>query len=191
MQTTFDFTIHNKGSVSSRFLQQNIHSFVQAADFIKRLPYKRNANKNDLLTVFDDGHGTCSTKHAILKQLASENNKEDLVLMLGIFKMNGSNTPKIASTLEKHQLDYIPEAHNYFRHRNHILDFTFPHSSGNNFEQDLLEETIISIDQITDFKVAHHQHFLKKWLSENKQLPYSFEEIWKIREECIQQLSKK
>ncbi len=44
--------------------------------------------------------------------------------MLGIFKMNAENTPQITDILSKNQLNYIPEAHNYFKFQNEIFDFT-------------------------------------------------------------------
>jgi hypothetical protein len=188
MHSFFDFDIKATGIISTCFLSRNIDTFSLAAEYIKRLPYRRNQNKEDLTTVFTDHHGTCSTKHAILKQLATENNRNDLQLALGIFKMNATNTPKIASALKQYNLQYIPEAHNYLRLEDRILDYTFPNSTGNHFEQDLLAEIIIQPNQITNFKVAYHIAYLKTWMVENY-IPFSLNEIWDIRELCIQQLS--
>jgi hypothetical protein len=189
MHSSFDFDIKASGIISTCFLNRNIDTFSLAAEFIKHLPYQRNPNKEDLTTVFTDHHGTCSTKHAILKQLATENNRNDLQLALGVFKMNGANTPKILNTLQQYNISYIPEAHNYLKVEDHILDYTFPNSGDSHFEQDLLEEIIIRPNQISNFKIAYHTAYLKKWLEENC-IPYSLEEIWNIRELCIQQLSK-
>lgn len=191
MHSSFDFDIKATGIISTCFLNRNLDTFSQAAEFIKRLPYQRNHNKEDLSSVFTDQHGTCSTKHAILKQLATENNRNELQLALGIFKMNGQNTPKILGILQQYDIRYIPEAHNYLRYEGSILDYTFPTTTGNNFEQDLLEEIIIQPNQISNFKVAYHMAYLKKWLIENPDILYLFDEIWCIRELCIQQLSKK
>ena len=188
--TSFDFQINPLGRFSNYFLEHQLYSFKEAAQFIKELPYKRNTNKEDLFSVFKDGHGTCSTKHAILKQLAVENNEPELQLILCIFKMNPQNTPKLADILEKHQLPYIPEAHNYLKFRDAVLDYTFP-GSLTDIKKDVLEELIIEPHQITTFKVDHHKNFFRTWLSANAHLPYSLPEIWEIRERCIQKLSKK
>jgi hypothetical protein len=190
MHSFFDFDIKATGTISTCFLSRNIDTFSLAAEFVKRLPYQRNQNKEDLAIVFTDHHGTCSTKHAVLKQLATENSRNDLELALGMFKMNGVNTPKILNTLQQYNISYIPEAHNYLKFEDRILDYTFPNSTGNDFEQDLLEEIIIQPNQISNFKMAYHKDYLKKWLVENY-IPYSLEEIWDIRELCIEQLSKK
>lgn len=191
MHSFFDFEIKPRGNISTCFLNRNMDTFSLAASYIQKLPYQRNKNKADLTTVFTDQHGTCSTKHAVLKQLAIENNRNDLQLALGIFKMNGLNTPKIGTTLQQYQLSYLPEAHNYLKFEDRILDYTFPNSSGAaNFEQDLLDEIIIEPNQITDFKINVHKSYLQKWLAENF-IPYNLDEIWTIREQCIQLLSKK
>ena len=52
--------------------------------------------------------GTCSTKHALLKNLVLENDYQELKLMLGIFMMNKNNTGKIASVLKKYSLHEMP-----------------------------------------------------------------------------------
>jgi hypothetical protein len=75
----FNFPIKSLGQISNLFLENNCTDFLQAQEFIRHLPYRRNSNKNNLVTVFDDEHGTCSTKHAVLKQLALEHNKKQVI----------------------------------------------------------------------------------------------------------------
>ncbi|WP_312196120.1 hypothetical protein [Epilithonimonas vandammei] len=109
--------------------------------------------------------------------------------------MNGNNTPKIKSVLEtlrepqSESLNYIPEAHNYLKFKNQILDFTKKNSSENDFINDLLEETEIQPHQINQFKIEFHKNYLKKWLSEHPEIHYSLDELWNIRELCIAHLS--
>ena len=69
-----DFDIKSTGQISKEFVDRNILTFNQATLFIKELAYGRNADKNNLTSVFMDNCGTCSTKHALLKRLADENN---------------------------------------------------------------------------------------------------------------------
>src|SRR6218665_1646810 len=95
-----NFNITSDQEISQLFKQNNCSDFHSASEFIRNLPYRRNLNKDNLATVFIDECGTCSTKHALLKTLADENNQADFKLILGIFRMNGSNTPKIKSVLE-------------------------------------------------------------------------------------------
>lgn len=116
----------DKGIVSEQFLNRNIHDFYSACHYISMLPYKRNTDKHDILCVFNDSGGTCSTKHAVLRKLALENDAAEIKLILGIFKMDAGYTGKIKNTLEKFNLEYIPEAHNYLKIEQHITTLQRP-----------------------------------------------------------------
>ena len=98
--------------------------------------------------------------------------------------MDGNNTPPIKDLQQEHDLPYIPEAHNYLRVSNYIMDFTGIGINETKFELDLLKEIEIQAEQITDFKVQFHREYLAQWIEENKIL-YSLNELWAIREECI------
>lgn len=184
-----DFDIKSMGQISKEFTDRNIVTFKQASLFIKQLAYGRNADKNNLATVFTDNCGTCSTKHALLKRLADENEFEKVKLIVGLFKMNKKNTPQVSSTLQKYNLEYIPEAHCYLKFEDQIIDLTKLNSKPTDFLDELIEEIEIIPEQITDFKVNYHKNYLASWLDKNKQINLSLNDLWKIREECIQKLS--
>ena len=185
-----NFKIKSSALISSAFSNRGISDFQQACDFIKNLAYRRNGNRKDSLCVFTDLGGTCSTKHAVLKRLADENGCADIKLMLGIFKMNQVNTPKVASVLDKFGIQLMPEAHNYLKIDDKILDCTRRNSSAADFENDLLLEIEITPEQIADFKVDFQRKFLDRYLEENDEIKYDTEEFWKIREVCIAALQK-
>jgi hypothetical protein len=56
--------------------------------------------------------------------------------------------------------------------------------------EDLIEEIEIAPEQITDFKNNYHQNHLKTWLQAQPHIRLSFAELWKVREQCIQDLSE-
>lgn len=180
-----NFPITSKGAISNQFLELGLNDFKSAAEYVQLLPYKRNLTKENELCVFEDLGGTCSTKHSLLKNLAIENDFSELKLMLGIFMMNETNTSKISSVLKKYHLKEMPEAHNYLKYRNDVLDLTRKNSSPENFVHDLVEEIEIQPRQITDFKIEQHRYFLKNYLKANPHILYSLNDFWKIREECI------
>jgi hypothetical protein len=186
--SVLNFTIQSNGLISREFILRNIFTFNQAAKFVSHLSYGRNKNKNDLITIFFDNCGTCSTKHALLKQLAIENDFEGLKLLLGLFKMNGRNTPAVTETLARNKLEFIPEAHNYLKFDTIILDFTKASSMPSDFMNDLIQEIEILPCQISGYKIEYHKRYLKGWLAENTQIDLSLDEIWKIREECIKDI---
>lgn len=80
--------IQPNGPVSEECIRHKLRSFGQAAAYVRQLPYGRNADKNDILCVFADNRGTCSTKHALVKRLADENHIGNIKLMVGMFHMN-------------------------------------------------------------------------------------------------------
>lgn len=184
----FDFVIIADAPVSRCFQNAGIHRFVEACDFIRALPYRRNKDKGNLLSVFSEQCGTCSTKHAVLKTLATENHRQDVELILGIFKMSVYNTPGIRATLQAHGLDYIPEAHNYLRVSGRRVDCTRKGFDIELIREDILEEIVITPDQIGAFKVRCHRKALQDWLK-REELPFSPDQLWQIREQCIADLS--
>ncbi|MBC8754530.1 hypothetical protein H2O64_07585 [Kordia sp. YSTF-M3] len=184
----FNFSLSLNSPLSKLLLHNGITDFKSAIAYIHQLPYGRTSDRSDYKLILPENKGTCATKHAFLKQLSIENNQEAVELYIGIYQMNETNTKGVGSVLIKYNLDYIPEAHTYLKINGNLLDITRTPENKTSFEDSLLTEQQILPHQIGDFKVNWHQGFLKQWII-NEQLPYSFEEIWKIREECIASLS--
>ncbi|WP_129019636.1 hypothetical protein [Edaphocola flava] len=187
----FDFPITANDPLSVAFLQKGIYNFSNALQYVRHLPYGRNPDKTRLESVLEEGRGTCSTKHALLFQLARIHNQGNVLLCMGIFRMSGKNTPRVAATLAAHKLDYIPEAHNYLSVAGIRVDCTHAHAQPSDFLPDLLVETTILPEQITGYKVQYHRNYLQQWLLKHPEIPYTLEELWTIREQCIQDLSVK
>jgi hypothetical protein len=86
------------------------------ARYLQALPYGRISDRARPLLVLVEGRGTCSSKHAVLVELADEIGL-DVRLTPGIFEMSARTHPELTTILERHGLDHIPEAHCYVRHR--------------------------------------------------------------------------
>lgn len=157
--------------------------------FIQKTPYGRTSNRTDISLVFIESRGTCSSKHALIKAIATENNIQDLDLVIGMYKMSETNTPKIGHVLSENGLSYIPEAHCYLKYNNQPIDITTNNSDFEIIKNAIIEEILIQPNQIGTFKVEYHKEFMKNWLSENE-LSFSFNKLWSIREQCIRNLSK-
>ena len=164
-------------------------NFETLIEKIKNIPYGRNANRYDFSLVLSENKGTCSSKHAFLKDFADKNEIENVKLYIGIFKMNETNTPKIGDLLSNNKIEYIPEAHCYLKINQVQVDVTTVDSFYDKIKQDIVEEIEITPNQVSDFKVTYHKAFLKNWIKETNQ-NNTFEEIWEIREQCISKLSQ-
>ena len=52
--------------------------------YVKNISYGRNANREDLSLVLKENKGTCSSKHAFLKEIANLNKIPNVKLIIGI-----------------------------------------------------------------------------------------------------------
>jgi len=179
--------------LSSDSLTQQIHnlgidSWEDLLIYVKNIPYGRNTNREDLSLILKENKGTCSSKHAFLKEIANLNKIPNVKLIIGIYKMNESNT-KIGTILTDNSIDFIPEAHCYLKIDENRIDCTTPQSDFAKIEKDILEEIEIEPFQVGKFKIEYHQNFIKKWLL-NSNSTTNFEQLWAIRELCIAFLSQ-
>ena len=183
------FKLNNHKTLSKACIQKGLTNFESVFKYISQIPYGRTSDRSDYTLVLDEHKGTCSTKHAFLKAIAIENNYTNLNLYLGIFGMNGMNTPKIKPILDAHQLDYIPEAHCYLKCNGTIIDITFGETNDTRFAESLMHEETILPQQIGTYKVEFHKSYLKSWIID-KELKISFDNLWTIRELCIAKISE-
>lgn len=183
-----NFEIESKEPLSEAFKALSITNFKAACQYVQQLPYKRNKDRDNLLNVLDEQKGVCSTKHALLRKLALENNHPEVELVLGIFKMDAEYAPAIRETLIKACLDYIIEGHTYLKYKDCFYDYTTSSSDYTFFKDKVIEELIYEYNQIGDYKINLHRKAIEKWLELNPMIPYTLDEVWIIREQCIADL---
>ncbi|MBI3801545.1 MAG: hypothetical protein HY268_31815 [Deltaproteobacteria bacterium] len=178
------------GQITVELMTRRITDFRSAGRYLHHLPYGRNSDRSDFRLVLSEGRGTCSTKHALLAELAREQNLP-LVLTLGIYQMHERNTPGVGIVLDRYGLPYIPEAHCYLRYEGIRIDITRSGAEPSEPIDRFLSEEAIVPTQIGDYKVQFHQRFLHSWLATTNVVgDRSFAQIWKIREECIAALAQ-
>jgi len=165
-----------------------LENFVDLIEKVKNTPYGRNANRYDFSLVIKENKGTCSSKHAFLKDFADKNSISNVKLFIGIFKMDEVNTSKIFPLLSENKISFIPEAHCYLKINGIPVDATTSESFYEKIKNDILEEIEIQPEQVSDFKVDYHKKYLQNWIKETNQTQ-TFDEIWHIREQCIEKLS--
>ena len=185
-----DVPLQPVGQITTEFSVRGITNFRAAGRYFHYLPYGRNSDRSDFRLVLPEGRGTCSTKHALLAELAREQNLP-VVLTLGIYEMHERNTPGVGVVLNRYRLQYIPEAHCYLRYEGVRIDITRSGADPTEPIGRFLHEEAIVPAQISDYKVQLHQQFLRSWLNTADQVGgHSFAEVWKIREECIAALAQ-
>lgn len=180
----------SKDALTQLAISKGILNWKELLETVREIPYGRNASRTNFGLVLEENRGTCSTKHALAKQLADLNGIANVDLVLGMYRMKDENTPGIQLKSMNSNLEYIPEAHCYLRVEGVRVDVTTRNSSIDRITLDILSETTIEPKQVGKFKVDYHQEFIKQWISESN-LNMNFDQVWNIREQCIRNLANK
>lgn len=124
-----DKTITAPGKVSDRFLELGIVTFIGACRLVHELPYGYNSDRDDLMILFEEGFGTCSTKHAVIATLAAE---QDLPIhrATGIYAMTEKIVAGADRILADHGLPYVPMIHCFLMYGDHRVDLTEGNHNG-------------------------------------------------------------
>lgn len=183
------FHFSSKDDLTNLILDRKIKNWSELIDFTKKIPYGRNLNREDFSLPIKENKGTCSSKHSFLKKIADLNNFENVKLVLGMYRMNHLNTPKIGDTILENGLEYIPEAHCYLKLNNRRIDVTNGDADIQKIAGDIIQEIEIEPEQVNTFKVDFHKKFLENWINQNE-LQISIDRIWEIREACINKLEE-
>lgn len=136
-------------------------TFKETINFVKQIHYGRNANHENFSLIIIENKGTCSFKHAFLKDFANKNNIPNVELFVGIYKMNEQNR-NIGTILFNHKLEYIPETHCYLKIESEVVDVTNINSDFEKIKNDLLTEIEINPNQVSNFKLEFYENFIKK-----------------------------
>lgn len=173
------------GFYSDLFKGFGIKTFREALTYIQNLPYGRNSQRDSFELVLIEKKGSCSSKHALLAELAIENQWKDVELICGIFLMSPTTHPILTSHFQNKPYDAIPEAHCYLKINGERLDLTSKQSSIKNIETKIVREQRIEPHQVVEWKVLTHKDYIRKYLLRNPHITLSFDEFWDEREKCI------
>lgn len=179
--------LNSDDTLTSDLLEAGVVTWDDIVRSVQCFHYGRNSKRDDISLVWYERKGTCSSKHAFLKQIATLNKVPDVKLILAYYKMNETNTPGIGYVLNKYEIESIPEAHCYLEVNGKELDITTVKSSFSRYSNQIIETKEIEPEDIIANKIIWHKEFLHNWLVSNGS-EMSLDELWSIREECIEQL---
>lgn len=174
-----------EGYYSSLFKEKGIQTFQEAMNYVQQLPYGRNSKRDQFELVLTEGKGSCSSKHALIAELALENAWPNVELICGIFLMSPETHPQLQTQFQGKSYTVIPEAHCYLLIDGQRIDITSKNSTISTIESKIVREQRIEPHQVVDWKVLTHKDYMKKYLMRNPQITLSFEEFWQEREDCI------
>ena len=162
-----DKRISDVGVVSARFLSLGINSFIEACRFVHELPYEYNSDRDDLMILFKENKGTCTTKHAVIATLAEEMDLP-IVKNVGVYAMTEEIVTGTNEILVKYNLPYVPMIHCFLVYGEYRVDLSEGNKNGKNLPIDeflftqQVEPNISARDEYMLFRKALKDHILKK-----------------------------
>ena len=123
--------IEKEGLIAQIFLDLGIRDFHNACRYVHELPYGYNSNRDDLMILFKEKMGNCTTKHAVIGTLAVELNLA-IVKNIGIYAMTEEIVTGTKTILDKYNLPYVPMVHCFLVYRDNYVDLSEGNRNGKN-----------------------------------------------------------
>jgi len=162
-----DRTISEAGSVSKAFLDLGIRSFQNACRYVNELPYGYNSDRDDLMILFKEKMGTCTTKHAVIATLAAELGLP-ITRGVGIYPMTEAIVTGADKILSEYSLPYVPMIHCFLEYGDYRVDLTEGNRNGKNRPIDVflytnrVEAAISAKDEYMIYRRALSEVILKR-----------------------------
>ena len=126
-----DKAVTGDGPVSKAFMDLGIRSFQEACRYVHGLPYGYNSDRDNLMSLFKEKMGTCTTKHAVIATLAAELGLP-ITRGVGIYPMTEAMVTGTDKILAEYRLPYVPMIHCFLEYENHRIDLTAGNRNGKN-----------------------------------------------------------
>lgn len=126
-----DKPITEAGPVTKKFLELGIESFHTACRYVHELPYGYNSNREDVMILFQENKGSCTTKHGVIATLAEELGLS-VGKTVGIYALTEDIVTGADQVLSKYALPYLPLVHCYLESGGHRVDLTEGNNNGKN-----------------------------------------------------------
>jgi hypothetical protein len=184
-----DVALQPCGMVSEQYLKRGLKTLRAACAWTQDLPYGANSNKEDSLILFEEGYGTCTTKHGAIARLALEH---DLSIHkhLGFYRLNDEIVTGVNAVLAPYELDFIPQIHCFLVYDNHRIDLTEGNCNGKNKtieDYDFIVQ--VAPDLTCPQQHAYYLEYLRKYADLSPALAaLSDETVMYLLTECDRQL---
>jgi hypothetical protein len=128
-ETFPDHPLRGNGTMTAAFLALGIRSFREACDYVHRLPYGYNSNRDDPMMLFKEAKGTCTTKHAVIATLATELDLP-VTKRIGIYAMTEGLVAGAQNIIDRFKLPYVPMIHCFLAYDDTLVDLTAGNRNG-------------------------------------------------------------
>jgi hypothetical protein len=162
-----DKVITKAGILSAEFQSMGIRSFLEACRYVHVLPYGYNSDRDDLMILFKEKMGTCTTKHAVIATLAAELGLP-ITRGVGVYAMTEAIVTGTDTILSNYGLPYVPMIHCFLEYGNYRVDLTEGNRNGKNrpindfLYTDRVAATISAKDEYMIYRRALSEVILKR-----------------------------
>jgi hypothetical protein len=162
-----DKVITKAGIISVEFQSMGIRSILEACRYVHALPYGYNSDRDDLMILFKEKMGTCTTKHAVIATLAAELGLA-ITKGVGIYAMTEAIVTGTDKILAEYSLPYVPMIHCFLEYGNYRVDLTEGNRNGKNrpindfLYTDRVAATISAKDEYMIYRRALSEVILKR-----------------------------
>ncbi len=187
-----DKKITSSGIVSRRFLDLGVVGFIDACRYVHQLPYGYNSDRDDLMILFEEGMGSCTTKHAVIATLAEEL-QLPIVKMIGIYKMTDEIVTGTGRILTRYDLPFLPMVHCFLEYGNRWVDLTEGNRNGKNQSIDdfLYTQKVAPNISAKEEYLLFRQVLNDRTLKRDEMQGVQLKQILKAREEGLKLLKSK
>ncbi len=184
--------ISGPGVISKEFLRMGVTGFIDACRHVHQLPYGYNSDRDDLLILFKEGRGSCTTKHAVIATLAEEL-ALPIVKNIGIYGMTEDIVTGTTDILDKFNLPYVPMVHCFLGFQDYRVDLTEGNDNGKNRPVDrfLHTETVTPNISAKDEYLRYRKALKDRILLRKELKGVDIKRILQAREEGIKLLRSK
>jgi hypothetical protein len=158
-----DKPINNIGPVARQFLRLGIHRFQEACRYVHGLPYGYNSNRDDLMILFTENYGSCTTKHAVIATLAVELQLA-IEKCIGIYAMIEDLVTGTETILQTYELPYVPMVHCFLVYKDFRVDLSEGNRNGKNAH---IEHFLHTEKVIADISAKDEYLLYRKALKDN------------------------
>ena len=174
------------GPVSNKFLNLGINGFIEACRYVHELPYGYNTDRDDLMILFKEKMGSCTTKHAVIATLAAELGLP-IEKAIGIYAMTEEIVKGAGTILDRYGFPYVPMLHCFLVYGDHRVDLTEGNNNGKkrSIEGFLYTQKVIPNISSKDEYLLYRKALSDFMLIKNELKGIDLKKILKAREEGL------
>jgi len=181
-----DSPVTPAGPISEEFRSLGRLTFQAACRYVLELPYGYNSDKNDLMILFKEKMGTCTTKHAVIGSLAEELGLP-VAKHVGIYRMTEELVTGTKAILDKHRLPNVPMLHCFLVYNRFRVDLTEGNNNGKNraIDEFLFTQEVIPNIPAKDEYLLYRQALKERILAMAEYAGIEMTRILQAREEGL------